>query len=65
MLDHPHIVRVLALCTVDAPLMAALEYMDGGDLRSYLHRADPKPAAPVLINVCWQIANALGYLKAR
>jgi len=45
--------------------MAALVYMDGGDLRSYLLKVDPKPAAPVLINVCWQIANALGYLKAR
>lgn len=64
-LNHPRIVRVLALFTTTTPLMVALELMDGGDLRSYLKSAEPKPAPLLLTNVCWQVASALGYLKSR
>lgn len=64
-LSHPRIVRVLALCTTEVPFMAALELMDGGDLRSFLRRAVPKPATLLLVNACWQIATALVYLKER
>jgi len=65
MLMHPRIVAVLATCTKATPFMAVLEHMQGGDLRSHLKNASPRAPPVQLINVCQQIASAVGFLKGR
>ena len=38
-LDHPRIVKLLGVCTVTEPYCMIFEYMDLGDLNSYLRSA--------------------------
>jgi len=64
-MEHPNIVRVLAVCTHSLPFAAALEFIDGGDLGHYLRHAEPKPGAADLTRVCNWVASALVYLKER
>lgn len=65
LLKHPNIVRVIAVCTSDTPFVAALEYMPGGDLKTWLGRAESQPLAGDLISVASQLASALVFIKAR
>jgi hypothetical protein len=60
-LSHPNIIRVLGLCTREAPFLVALEFMAGGDLRSYLV-AHPGTSPSQLFSVTEQLASALAYL---
>lgn len=37
--SHPHLVKLIGCCTkLDNPICIILEYIDGGDLLSYLHK---------------------------
>lgn len=64
-LNNQFIVSVLALCTSEMPFMVGLEYMNCGDLRTYLRNVEVKPEPAMLAKVCWQIATALCYLKEK
>jgi tRNA A-37 threonylcarbamoyl transferase component Bud32 len=63
-LEHPNIVKVLGTCTRDTPFLVALEYMAGGDLRTFL-RAGTKPSTAALLGAASQLASALVYLSRR
>lgn len=63
MLEHPRIVKVLGLCSGQVPILAVLEHMAGGDLRSYLLAAQTPTPTSLLLKVGWQISAALGFLK--
>jgi len=68
-LRHPHVVSVVALVTQTLPTWVCLEYMAGGDLKTYLRacrpalkarREDVPPA--LMVAVLAQVARALAYL---
>jgi hypothetical protein len=69
-LQHPHIVRVLAIVTQTLPTWICLEYMAGGDLKTYLRQCRPalkvrrqEVTAEDFKMVLGQIASALAYLE--
>lgn len=64
-LDHPHITCVVGVVFRSDPNVIALEFMKGGDLKSYLREnklllADNVPA---LTGACMQIGSAMLYLE--
>jgi serine/threonine protein kinase len=64
-LDHPNIVRLLAVCLDGLPLLL-LEYMARGDLKSLLSRPEACPRlvdSPSKLHVCIDLASALEYLE--
>lgn len=63
-LEHPNIVKVLGTCTRDTPFLVALEYMAGGDLRTFL-QASKDLSTAALLGVASQLASALVYLSGR
>lgn len=68
-MDHPHIVRLVAMSDNHLPLRLALEYCAKGDLRRFLRegggsRLRPRPDAGCLILAC-QIASAVQYLHSK
>lgn len=64
-LTHTHIVKLLAVCFEHEPHLMVLEFMPGGDLKSYLksHAEQLKLAGQQLSDVCVQIASAMAYLE--
>ncbi len=56
-LDHPNIVRIYDLGVGDDHAHIAMEYLDGGELRSKMNAGINKPTA---VRYCLQIASALG-----
>ncbi len=69
-LKHPHIVRVLAIVTRSLPTWVCLEYMPGGDLKTYLRACRPalrvrrqEVSSTDFASVLAQVAQALAYLE--
>jgi len=77
-LNHKHIVRLLAVCTLDQPFAMVTEYMEKGDLNQYLQQFESEiPASHKdtvdrtryisnkrLINFAIQIASGMSYLSS-
>jgi serine/threonine-protein kinase len=57
-LTHANIVQVYAAGTETGVLYMALEYVDGRNLREFLHRKGPPPL-PLALSILWQVASAL------
>ena len=55
-LRHPHLVRLLGICTVDEPIYVITELMVHGSLRDYLrHDQGRSISTPVSINMAAQV----------
>jgi len=55
-LRHPHLVRLLGVCTVDEPIYVITELMVHGSLRDYLrHDQGRGISTPVSINMAAQV----------
>jgi serine/threonine-protein kinase TNNI3K len=65
-LDHPKIVTFVgAAWTIEADLQALFEYMDGGDLRSYLdHEGTPHLWTPEKVQIAIDVVEALVYVHS-
>lgn len=68
-MDHPHVVRLVAMTDARLPLRLALEYCAEGDLRHFLReggesRLQPSPQAGCLTLAC-QVASAVQYLHSK
>eukprot|EP00051_Salpingoeca_urceolata_P007277 m.96263 g.96263 ORF g.96263 m.96263 type:complete len:2337 (-) comp15183_c0_seq1:284-7294(-) len=69
-LQHPHLVKLVATCTRTTPFLLCCEYMSNGDLQSYLRKCRPS-AKPQVANITteavetmsWQIADAMRFLE--
>ena len=67
-LDHPNVVRMLAVCLVAEPYMIILEYMSFGDLKSLLRRCKANATVLTLSHYCSflkDLCAALDYLHSR
>jgi heme exporter protein D len=63
LVQHPSIVRLEAVVTYSTPLLAVLEFMQGGDLHSYLQHHAFDLEVEQALRACIKIAEALEYLS--
>ena len=67
--NHPHILKLLAVCLDTTPNSLILELMEGGDLLNYLrsNRPTEKTCSPLtmndLISICVDVAKGCKYLE--
>eukprot|EP00045_Choanoeca_perplexa_P016726 m.229631 g.229631 ORF g.229631 m.229631 type:complete len:1594 (+) comp17343_c0_seq1:69-4850(+) len=67
---HINVLRLLGVVTQDEPMMIIVEYMENGDLRSFLRRSRPDPTNPTdggltmadLIYVAADVAAGMDFL---
>jgi len=65
-LDHPKIVKLLAIVTKGEPLMIITEFMDKGDLRNYLIGEEgPYVEEEELRAISYQVASGMAYLESK
>jgi DNA-binding beta-propeller fold protein YncE len=62
--DHPHIIPVFEAGESGGVLFIAMRYVEGGDVRTLINRAEPLPVARV-VNIITQVASALDAAHAR
>ena len=60
-LQHPHVVRLLAVCTSE-PVYIITEYMKHGSLLEYLCKEGQTLTCPQLINMASQVAAGMAYI---
>jgi hypothetical protein len=60
-LQHPHVVRLVHVCTSAMPYAMAVELM-ATDLKTYLVSSPQEYAESVLVDVCAQVASAMEHL---
>ncbi len=49
MFPHPHIVAIYGVVASEAPVLMCIEYMTGGDARTFLRRCRPACASPLMV----------------
>lgn len=65
-LHHKNLVRLLGVCTHEAPFYIITEFMCNGNLLEYLRRTDKNLLPPIiLVQMASQIASGMSYLEAR
>uniref|UniRef100_A0A8R1HL11 Tyrosine-protein kinase n=1 Tax=Caenorhabditis japonica TaxID=281687 RepID=A0A8R1HL11_CAEJA len=65
-LHHKNLVRLLGVCTHEAPFYIITEFMCNGNLLEYLRRTDKTLLPPIiLVQMASQIASGMSYLEAR
>uniref|UniRef100_A0AC34QPU0 Tyrosine-protein kinase n=1 Tax=Panagrolaimus sp. JU765 TaxID=591449 RepID=A0AC34QPU0_9BILA len=65
-LCHPNLVRLLGVCTREAPFYIITEYMSNGNLLEYLRKTDRSKLPPsTLMHFAIQIAAGMAYLESR
>ncbi|XP_033122911.1 focal adhesion kinase 1-like isoform X5 [Anneissia japonica] len=63
--DHPHIVKLIGICTDFQPNMIVMELAPLGQLRTYLQENKPNLTLRTLILYAYQISTALSYLESK
>ncbi|XP_065886126.1 fibroblast growth factor receptor 3-like isoform X2 [Dysidea avara] len=61
--DHPRVVKFLAVCTLDFPLLLIIEYMNEGDLLGVLHESRPHMPLQKELHFAIQVADGMDYLS--
>uniref|UniRef100_A0A1I7U116 Tyrosine-protein kinase n=1 Tax=Caenorhabditis tropicalis TaxID=1561998 RepID=A0A1I7U116_9PELO len=65
-LHHKNLVRLLGVCTHEAPFYIITEFMCNGNLLEYLRRTDKSLLPPIiLVQMASQIAAGMNYLEGR
>ncbi|CCD69233.1 Discoidin domain-containing receptor tyrosine kinase B [Caenorhabditis elegans] len=62
-LKHPNVVEVVGVCTIQKPILCIMEYMENGDLKSYILK-NPTIQTSQCISICTQLAAGLAYLES-
>ena len=72
LLRHPYIVAIVAISTQEMPMRVVTEYMNGGDLKTFLRACRPTNAhvrtvigPEEMARMCLQTASALEYLESK
>lgn len=60
-LDHPNIVSVYNFGQSQGEFFLEMEYVDGGDLQDFIHRAKPEERAEKALKILQQILEAIRY----
>jgi fyn-related kinase len=63
--NHPNLVKLYAVCTMEEPFYIITEYMVNGSLLSYLRDKQNQLNVGPMIDMCALIANGMKYLEER
>ena len=62
--DHPNLLQLYGVCTLEEPILIVTELMKRGSLLDYLRKGEGKDLKlPQLINMATQIAGGMAYLE--
>ncbi|XP_013077783.2 focal adhesion kinase 1 isoform X2 [Biomphalaria glabrata] len=63
--DHPHIVKLIGICSDTAPVWIVMELAKHGEMRAYLQNNQPHLDLVMLILYSYQLSTALSYLESK
>ena len=64
-LDHPNIVQLLGIVSRERPVWIVLEFLQHGDVLSYLRKYTGQIEPKVIMKVCAEVANGMTYLEEK
>nr|KAG5701159.1 hypothetical protein BaRGS_023268 [Batillaria attramentaria] len=63
--DHPHIVKLIGICSESRPVWIVMELAKHGEMRAYLQNNKPRLDLVMLIMYAYQLSTALSYLESK
>ncbi|BFY99901.1 hypothetical protein BsWGS_02944 [Bradybaena similaris] len=63
--DHPHIIKLIGVCSDARPVWIVMELAKHGEMRAYLQINEPKLDLVMLILYAYQLSTALSYLESK
>ncbi|KAH9504131.1 putative serine/threonine protein phosphatase, partial [Bulinus truncatus] len=63
--DHPHIVKLIGICSESAPVWIVMELAKHGEMRAYLQNNQQHLDLVMLILYSYQLSTALSYLESK
>ncbi|XP_025110216.1 focal adhesion kinase 1-like isoform X6 [Pomacea canaliculata] len=63
--DHPHIVKLIGICSESRPVWIIMELAKHGEMRAYLQNNKPRLDLVMLIMYAYQLSTALSYLESK
>ncbi|XP_070195798.1 focal adhesion kinase 1-like isoform X3 [Littorina saxatilis] len=63
--DHPHIVKLIGICSDNRPVWIVMELAKHGEMRAYLQNNKPRLDLVMLIMYAYQLSTALSYLESK
>ncbi|XP_048256196.1 focal adhesion kinase 1-like isoform X4 [Haliotis rufescens] len=63
--DHPHIVKLIGICSESRPVWIVMELARHGEMRAYLQNNKPRLDLVSLIMYAYQLSTALSYLESK
>ncbi|XP_052283061.1 focal adhesion kinase 1-like isoform X4 [Dreissena polymorpha] len=63
--DHPHIVKLIGVCSESRPVWIVMELAKHGEMRAYLQNNKPRLELTTLIMYAFQLSMALSYLESK
>ncbi|XP_076440427.1 focal adhesion kinase 1-like isoform X3 [Babylonia areolata] len=63
--DHPHIVKLIGICSENRPVWIVMELAKHGEMRAYLQNNKPRLDLVMLIMYAYQLSTALSYLESK
>lgn len=63
--DHPHIVKLIGICSESRPVWIIMELAKHGEMRAYLQNNKRRLDLTTLIMYAYQLSTALSYLESK
>ncbi|CAG5135890.1 unnamed protein product, partial [Candidula unifasciata] len=63
--DHPHIIKLIGVCSDTRPVWIVMELAKHGEMRAYLQNNEPRLDLVMLILYAYQLSTALSYLESK
>ncbi|XP_055956032.1 focal adhesion kinase 1 isoform X4 [Patella vulgata] len=63
--DHPHIIKLIGICSEVRPVWIVMELAKHGEMRAYLQSNKPQLDLVTLIMYAYQLSTALSYLESK
>ncbi|XP_059144130.1 focal adhesion kinase 1-like [Physella acuta] len=63
--DHPHIIKLIGICSDTAPVWIVMELAKLGEMRAYLQNNEHRLDLVMLILYAYQLSTALSYLESK
>ncbi|KAL8623580.1 hypothetical protein ACOMHN_000185 [Nucella lapillus] len=63
--DHPHIVKLIGICSESRPVWIVMELAKHGEMRAYLQSNQARLELVTLIMYSYQLSTALSYLESK
>uniref|UniRef100_A0A0L8GY73 non-specific protein-tyrosine kinase n=2 Tax=Octopus bimaculoides TaxID=37653 RepID=A0A0L8GY73_OCTBM len=63
--DHPHIIKLIGICSVSRPVWIIMELAKHGEMRAYLQNNKQRLDQVTLIKYAYQLSTALSYLESK